>query len=100
MKKPHALLDQITEAAQPEAVAPMTIVAAESDRVAREETRLKAAIVFQTFNFLGQSIETAQAAYGKLLDAQPQQLDSLLGDLIAAAEGIKTKAGRLLASNK
>jgi hypothetical protein len=43
--------------------------------------------------------ETAQAAYAKLLDTTPQ-LDSVLGDLIAAADGIKTKAGRLLASNR
>lgn len=88
---PRPLLEQITEAAEPEAVRLVPTP---------EETRLKAAMVFQTFSFLGQSIETAQKAYAKLLDTPPQQLDSVLGDLIAAAEGIKTKAGRLLASNR
>jgi hypothetical protein len=65
-----------------------------------DDARLKAAMVIQTYTFLGQALQTAATAYGNILDTTPQQLDSVLGDLIAAAEGIQTKAKRLLASNR
>jgi len=93
MSKPAkgiSLLDQMTAPAPELPPTPATA----------EDARMKAAMVFQTHAFLGRSIETAQAEYSKLLDTTPQQLEGVLGNLIAAADGIKTKAQRLLASNR